>query len=131
MVFQEFKLFPYMSAIENILVQGMVNNEVKKRDAINRAQELLCMLGMENRINHKANRLSKGQQQKVTIARALFHKPSLLLVDESTSKLDAKTGMEVTKLLKKISAKLDCTLALSLMTLMLQGSFLELSTWIS
>lgn len=109
-VFQEFQLFPYMTAIENILVQGMANQIYTKGEAIKKAKELLIQVGLENRLEHKVRMLSKGQQQRVAIARALFHNPKLLLVDEPTSNLDAKTGLDVIDLIKKVSKELNCTL---------------------
>ncbi|WP_204524673.1 ABC transporter ATP-binding protein [Litchfieldia alkalitelluris] len=110
MVFQEFQLFPYMTALENVLVQGIVGHNLKKREAISRGKELLEQMGLGKKVNQKVRVLSKGQQQRVAIARALFHHPKLLLVDEPTSNLDAKTGFEVIQLLQQVSLERECTL---------------------
>jgi putative ABC transport system ATP-binding protein len=111
-VFQEFQLFPYMSAMENILVQNLASTKIVGKLAKEKAVELLKKLGLAHRKHSKVSLLSKGEQQRVAIARALLHNPKLLLVDEPTSSLDVKSGMEVVSLLKEICKEENTTLLL-------------------
>ncbi|OZM55943.1 hypothetical protein CIB95_14870 [Lottiidibacillus patelloidae] len=111
-VFQEFQLFPYMSAMENILIQNLASTKFSGREAKEKAERLLQKLGLAHRKHSKVSLLSKGEQQRVAIARALLHKPKLLLVDEPTSSLDVKSGMEVVALLKEICTEEKTTLLL-------------------
>ncbi|MCA1031220.1 ABC transporter ATP-binding protein [Bacillus timonensis] len=123
MVFQEFQLFPYMTALENVLVQGLAHPYHRSKEALKIATDLLHMMGLSNRVHHKVTVLSKGQQQRVAIARALFNEPKLMLVDEPTSNLDAKTGLEVIRLIKGICKDRGCTLVVVTHDVAVAGQF--------
>lgn len=100
-IFQKFNLINTMSAKENIMLpltfQGFSSIEREKR-----AQEMLKLVELENRQNHKPSELSGGQQQRVAIARALAVDPEVILADEPTGNLDSKTGGTVMDFLCKL-----------------------------
>src|SRR4030066_646732 len=103
-VFQAFNLLPRTNALENVelpLVYSGVSGDERKK----RAEEVLDMVGLAERVDHTPSQLSGGQQQKVAIARALINKPSLILADEPTGDLDSKSGSEIIKLLKDLNKK--------------------------
>ena len=101
-IFQFYNLIPVLSAFENVelpmLIAGM---PVAKRQQ--RAKQLLEMVGLGKRINHRPDELSGGEQQRVAIARALSNKPTIVLADEPTGDLDSKTGKEVVNFLQNLS----------------------------
>ncbi len=102
-VFQRFYLMPTLSARENVELP-MAEAGLGKADRANRARELLSYVGLAHREKHRPSQLSGGEQQRVAIARALSNKPALLLADEPTGELDAKTGAEIISLFAKLNA---------------------------
>lgn len=101
-IFQGFNLIPTLTALENVVLAGRYGG-MKKSARTRRAKELLSMLGLTDRINHKPSELSGGQQQRVAIARALMNDPSIIMADEPTGELDTKTSMEIMDILKKLN----------------------------
>ena len=100
-VFQFYNLVPVLTAEENILLPILLDNKKPDKAYIN---ELLDLLGLQDRKNHLPSELSGGQQQRVSIGRALAYKPSIILADEPTGNLDSKNSKEIIDLLK-ISVK--------------------------
>lgn len=101
-VFQAFNLLPPLRAYENAAVPLIIQG-TPRREANERAKEMLVRVGLENRMNAYPSQLSGGQQQRVAIARALVHNPALIVCDEPTSALDHDTGTKVMELLKQLS----------------------------
>ena len=100
-VFQAFGLMPILSAAENVEVPlRLVHAEPKERDR--RVRELLELVGLADRANHRPHELSGGEQQRVAIARALANRPSLLLADEPTGQLDSQTGRAIMILIQHL-----------------------------
>jgi len=103
-VFQGFNLIPTLTALENIMLAGKYGGQ-KLGERKRRAQELLEMMGLKDRMNHRPNELSGGQAQRVALARALMNNPSIILADEPTGELDSKTSLEIMEMLKDINRK--------------------------
>jgi putative ABC transport system ATP-binding protein len=101
-VFQRFYLLPILSAVENVALP-MAEAGVQKQDRRRRAAELLEYVGLGGRLRHRPSELSGGEQQRVAIARALANRPSLLLADEPTGELDARTGTEIIRLFQRLN----------------------------
>lgn len=100
-IFQAFGLMPILSASENVEVPlRLLKTEPRERDR--RVQELLEMVGLGDRLNHRPHELSGGEQQRVAIARALANRPDLLLADEPTGQLDSQTGRGIMMLLQHL-----------------------------
>ncbi|HSM38851.1 MAG TPA: ABC transporter ATP-binding protein [Candidatus Limnocylindrales bacterium] len=98
-IFQAFGLLPILSAAENVEVPlRLVATEPRVREA--RIAELLDLVGLADRANHRPHELSGGEQQRVAIARALANRPHLLLADEPTGQLDSQTGHTIMALLR-------------------------------
>jgi len=106
-VFQQYNLIPVLNVKENIELPLKLDKQKIDKDYI---EDLMKLLGIEERKNHLPNQLSGGQQQRVAIARALAAKPSIILADEPTGNLDSKTTEEVMDLLKKSIKKYNQTL---------------------
>ncbi|MGB7859761.1 MAG: ABC transporter ATP-binding protein [Acidimicrobiia bacterium] len=101
-VFQAYNLIPVLSAIENTELPLLVNG-VSPRRARDAAREMLARVGLEDRLSHRPNELSGGEQQRVTIARALVAEPSIVWADEPTGNLDTETAQSVLKLLAEVN----------------------------
>jgi putative ABC transport system ATP-binding protein len=101
-VFQSFNLLPYLNARENVEL-AMESTGMSKSERSGRAMELLALVGLAGREEHRPQQLSGGEQQRVAIARALANHPSVILADELTGNLDDKTKYEVMKLLVKLN----------------------------
>ncbi|MEM2058325.1 MAG: ABC transporter ATP-binding protein [Thermoproteota archaeon] len=101
-VFQFFNLIPRFTARENVelpmSIAGLSKGERRKR-----AEELLQMVGLASRMNHKPTELSGGEQQRVAIARALANNPRFLLMDEPTGNIDSKNAYEIIRLVKRLN----------------------------
>ncbi|HPH36333.1 MAG TPA: ABC transporter ATP-binding protein [Sediminibacterium sp.] len=107
-IFQFHHLLPEFDALENVCIPGWIANkpreEVKKR-----ALELLEILGLANRIHHKPNELSGGEQQRVAVARALINDPLIVFADEPTGNLDSSNARELHQLFTKINQDFGTT----------------------
>src|SRR6202011_3440920 len=102
MVFQAFNLIPTLTAQENVEVPLYVGKHKGSPSA--RAKELLTLVGLSHRLNHRPNQLSGGEQQRVAIARSLATNPAFVIADEPTGNLDAKNGENVLKLIAELRA---------------------------
>lgn len=108
-VFQVFNLIPMLTNEENIAIPLLIQG-ISKKDALERAKELLREFDMADKIGSIPTQLSGGQQQRIAIARALIHNPSILVCDEPTSFLDHHTGQKIMELLKNLVRKKNITL---------------------
>ena len=117
MIFQFYHLLPELSTLENVLAPIMIRYGVLSywrhtRALVERAKELLEMVGLGHRLTHKPRELSGGEMQRAAIARALIAQPKLLLADEPTGNLDQKTGGEILALLKKLNCEQGLTIVM-------------------
>jgi len=99
-VFQFFNLLPTLSAEENVALPLLIDGQ-SARAYQARVDELLALVGLDDRRGHKPDQLSGGQQQRVAIARALVTQPAIVLADEPTGNLDSRAGEEVLRLLRR------------------------------
>jgi ABC-type lipoprotein export system ATPase subunit len=104
-IFQLHNLIPTLTARENIEVP-MMGQPVGRRKRRRRAEELLTLVGLADRMDHLPNQLSGGQRQRVAIARALANQPALVLADEPTGDLDSQSGAEVIGLMQRLNHEL-------------------------
>lgn len=100
-IFQFHNLLPEFSAIENVSIPGFIGGQ-SSTEARDRAKELLSFLGLEERMHHKPNQLSGGEQQRVAVARALMNQPDVVLADEPSGNLDSKNARELHELFFKL-----------------------------
>jgi putative ABC transport system ATP-binding protein len=107
MVFQAFNLIPTLTAQENVEVPLYVGSH--RGSAAQRAREMLDLVGLSHRLDHKPNQLSGGEQQRVAIARALGTDPAIVIADEPTGNLDAHTGEVILELLGDLRQRLHTT----------------------
>ncbi len=110
MVFQHFNLFPHMTALGNCIEAPMTVLGLSRREAEERAAELLDLVGLGEKKGHYPAQLSGGQQQRVAIARALAMRPKVMLFDEVTSALDPELCGEVLQVIRKLGREHDLTM---------------------
>ena len=103
MVFQRFNLFPHMTALQNVIEAPIHVRGVPKKQATERALQLLEKVGLADKANNYPNQLSGGQQQRVAIARALAMEPKVMLFDEATSALDPELVGEVLNVMEQLA----------------------------
>jgi putative ABC transport system ATP-binding protein len=103
-VFQQYNLLPALTAAENAAVPLLIAG-VRRREAVDRAAAVLEEVGLGDRVASLPSQLSGGQQQRVAIARALVHEPKLLVCDEPTAALDARSGQTVMELLRQVAVQ--------------------------
>jgi len=101
-VFQFFNLLPRLTALRNVELPLTIAG-VSEKESLKRAEELLELVGLEDRMGHRPSELSGGEQQRVAMARALINDPEIVLADEPTGNLDTKTGWEIVQLVKKLN----------------------------
>ena len=107
LIYQFYNLIPILNVKENMTLPCDLDGQKKDEKYFN---ELIYILGLENRINHLPNQLSGGQQQRVSIGRAMMNHPSIVLADEPTGNLDSKSSKEIIDLLKASNKKYKQTL---------------------
>ncbi|MDA9809295.1 ABC transporter ATP-binding protein [Flavobacteriales bacterium] len=100
-IFQFHHLLPEFTALENVCIPAYIS-KTSKKNATERAKYLLNLMGVGERINHKPNELSGGEQQRVSVARALMNEPSVILADEPSGNLDSKSADQLHELFFKL-----------------------------
>jgi lipoprotein-releasing system ATP-binding protein len=108
-VFQFHNLLPEFSAVENVMMPALIRNQTSESGIRQRAMELLEMLGLSHRAQHKPSELSGGEQQRTAVARALINSPEMILADEPSGNLDSKNAIELHTLFFKLRAELGQT----------------------
>ena len=108
-VFQSFQLLPSLTALENVMLPLEL---AARADAEDQAREILCRVGLAERLQHYPKHLSGGEQQRVALARAFVVRPQVLLADEPTGSLDAESGEAVIELLFQLNREAGTTLVL-------------------
>jgi putative ABC transport system ATP-binding protein len=111
-IFQSYNLIRYMTALENVTVP-MAFAGVAPEEARSRGMQLLELVGLADRWEHRPKEMSGGQQQRVAIARSLCNNPKILLADEPTANLDLKTGQDILDILKRINSERGVTVVCS------------------
>ena len=107
-VFQFHQLLPEFTALENVMIPALIGRQ-RKSKVEERARELLTMLGLEARADHKPNELSGGEKQRVAVARALINRPIIVLADEPSGSLDTENKEELHRLFFDLRDKLGQT----------------------
>jgi len=110
-IFQTFNLLPYLNAIENVELP-MENTKRSKGEKRKKARELLELVGLAGREEHRPQKLSAGEQQRVAIARAMANDPAIILADEPTGNLDTKHKYEIVRLLAKLNTDRRTTIVM-------------------
>ncbi len=107
-VFQFHNLLPEFSALENVMIPGLIGGKGEK-EVRSRASELLNMLGLSGRADHKPSELSGGEQQRTAVARALINSPEIILADEPSGNLDSKTALDLHNLFFQLRKEINQT----------------------
>jgi len=107
-VFQFHHLLPEFSAIENVIIPGLIQGG-KRKDLLEKAGNLLALLNVANRAEHKPSEMSGGEQQRVAVARALINDPAIILADEPSGNLDSENANELHQLFIKLKKELNQT----------------------
>jgi polar amino acid transport system ATP-binding protein len=110
MVFQQFNLFPHMTALQNCIEAPLTVLKLSRDEAVERAKELLRLVGLADKVDRYPGQLSGGQQQRVAIARALAMRPKVMLFDEVTSALDPEVVGEVLAVIRDIGREYNLTM---------------------
>ena len=110
-IFQFHQLLPEFTALENVCIPAFIARKSKK-EAEEKARELLTFLGLDHRIHHKPNQLSGGEQQRVAVARALINNPSVILADEPSGNLDSAAAKNLHELFFKLRDEFGQTFVL-------------------
>ena len=108
-IFQTFNLVSVLNALENVALP-MVFAGVSREERLKKAEDLLKLVGLGERLHHRPLELSAGQQQRVALARALANDPAIILADEPTGNLDLHTGREIVDLLRKLNVERSVTI---------------------
>ena len=114
-IFQFYHLLPELNLLENVLTPLMIRHSAweywkRRREFKDLARDLISKVGLEHRLSHKPSELSGGEMQRAAIARALVARPEILLADEPTGNLDAKTGREIMELLTNLNTHQQLTI---------------------
>ena len=104
-VFQFHYLLNEFTALENVMIPALNKKNANKKEIEKRAKELLEMVGLSARLNHKPNELSGGEKQRVSIARAMINSPELILADEPTGNLDYETSQLINNIFVELNKK--------------------------
>lgn len=107
-VFQFHHLLPEFTALENVCIPAFIAR-ISKKEAEEKAKELLNFLGLSSRLNHKPSELSGGEQQRVAVARSLINRPAVVMADEPSGNLDSKNAKELHKLFFTLREKFNQT----------------------
>jgi putative ABC transport system ATP-binding protein len=110
-VFQSFNLIPSLTAQENVEVPLYIHPKAHRASEL--AKEMLALVGLSDRLNHRPHQLSGGQQQRVAIARALVTQPTLLLADEPTGNLDSAASQQILDLFGRVRQEFNITLMMA------------------
>jgi putative ABC transport system ATP-binding protein len=101
-VFQFFNLLPRLTALRNVELP-LTLADVSESESLRKAKEMLELVGLRDRIDHRPTEMSGGEQQRVAIARALINNPKIVLADEPTGNLDTATGWDIVNLMKRLN----------------------------
>jgi len=111
-VFQFHHLLPEFTTLENVALTHILYNKNKK-EALEKAKEILVNLGLKDRLHHKPSELSGGQQQRVAIARAIINRPSIIIADEPTGNLDSENSKKVMEIFRTLNEKYNVSIVIA------------------